>query len=163
MVQEIKFRVNDRFVYASFTQYLLCTLFLPLIVFSIGVFFYDHSRINGLQGKREGISLTSPYHFHSLRRHLDISQVITERAQLFTQLAAGLETRTFGFPVQVANRQLMGSNFHPVQSSPKKIIFESKRSIVSPLFCSQFYSRECEQIISFALLYGRYFLYFPQF
>ena len=46
-------------------------------LFSIGVFFHNHSRITGLQGKMEGISLTSHYHFHSLHRHLDISQEIT--------------------------------------------------------------------------------------
>ena len=98
MVQEIKFRVNDRFVYASFTQYLLCTLFLPLIVFSIGVFFYDHSRINGLQGKREGISLTSPYHFHSLRRHLDISQVITAESSALHLVSSRTRNSILWFP-----------------------------------------------------------------
>ena len=45
--------------------------------FSIWVFFHDHSRITGLQGKGEGISLTPHYHFHPLHRHLDISRAIT--------------------------------------------------------------------------------------
>ena len=45
--------------------------------FSIGVFFHEHSRITGLQGKGEGISLTPHYHFHPLHRHLDISRAIT--------------------------------------------------------------------------------------
>ena len=40
-----------------------------LFIFSIGVFFHYHSRITGLQGKREGISLTPHYHFHPLHRH----------------------------------------------------------------------------------------------
>ena len=44
--------------------------------FSIWVFFHDHSRIRGLQGKGEGIFLSPHYHFHSLHRHLDISQAI---------------------------------------------------------------------------------------
>ena len=47
------------------------------IFFSIWVFFYEHSRITGLQGKGEGISLTPHYHFHLLHRHLDISRAIT--------------------------------------------------------------------------------------
>ena len=33
-------------------------------IFSIWVFFHEHSRITGLQGKEEGISLTPRYHFH---------------------------------------------------------------------------------------------------
>ena len=45
--------------------------------FSIWVFFDNHSRITGLQGKGEGISLTPHYHFHQLHRHLDISGMIT--------------------------------------------------------------------------------------
>ena len=50
-----------------------------IFFFSIWVIFHEHSRITGLQGKREGISLTSHHHFHPLRhyRHLDISQAIT--------------------------------------------------------------------------------------
>ena len=44
--------------------------------FSIWVFSHDHSRITGLQGKEEGISLTPHYHFHPLHRQLDISRAI---------------------------------------------------------------------------------------
>ena len=43
---------------------------------SILVFFHGHSRITGLQGKGEGTSLTSHYHFHPLHRHLDIGRGI---------------------------------------------------------------------------------------
>ena len=50
--------------------------------FSIWVFFYKHSRITGLQGKGEGISLTPHYHFHPFHRHLDISRVITAESSL---------------------------------------------------------------------------------
>ena len=48
-----------------------------LFFFSIWVFFHEHSRITGLQGKVEGICLTPHYHFHPLHRHLDISRAIT--------------------------------------------------------------------------------------
>ena len=47
------------------------------IFFSIWVFFYEHSRITGLQVKGEGISLTPHYHFHPLHKYLDISRAIT--------------------------------------------------------------------------------------
>ena len=46
------------------------------VFISIWVFYNDHLRITGLQGKGESISLTPHYHFHPLHRHLDISQVI---------------------------------------------------------------------------------------
>ena len=48
-----------------------------LLVFSIWVFFHEHSRFTGHQGKGEGIYLTPLYHFHPLHRHLDISRAIT--------------------------------------------------------------------------------------
>ena len=48
-----------------------------MVVITIWVFFHDHSRITGLQGKGEGISSTPHYHFHPLHRHLDISWAIT--------------------------------------------------------------------------------------
>ena len=37
--------------------------------FSIWVFFHNHSRITGLQGKGKGISLTPHYHFHPTLRN----------------------------------------------------------------------------------------------
>ena len=51
--------------------------FFYFIIFFIWVFFREHSRITGLQGKGEGISLTPHCHFHPLHRHLDISRAIT--------------------------------------------------------------------------------------
>ena len=52
--------------------------------FSIWVFFHEHSRITGLLGKEEGISLTPHCHFHRLHRHLEISPTITvENSPLF--------------------------------------------------------------------------------
>ena len=60
--------------------------------FSTWVFFHEHSRITGLQGKREGISLTPHYHFHSLHRHIDISRAITAESSPL-QIASS-QTRT---------------------------------------------------------------------
>ena len=45
--------------------------------FSICVFFHEHSRFTGQQGKGEAISLNPLYNFHWLHRHLDISRAIT--------------------------------------------------------------------------------------
>ena len=53
---------------------------LKILFFSIWEFFHNHSRITGLQGKKEGISLTPHYHFHPLHRHLDISRTITAKS-----------------------------------------------------------------------------------
>ena len=46
-------------------------------LFSISVFFHEHPRFTGQQGKGEAISLTLLYHFHPLESHLDISRAIT--------------------------------------------------------------------------------------
>ena len=60
--------------------------------FPIWVFFHEHSRFTGQQGKGEGIYLTPLYHFHPLHRHLDISQVITAKSSPLH--IAGSPTRT---------------------------------------------------------------------
>ena len=60
--------------------------------FSIWDFFHEHSRITGLQGKEEGVSLTLHYHFHPLHRHLGISRAIT--AESSPLHIASSQTRT---------------------------------------------------------------------
>ena len=50
---------------------------IKLHFFSIWVFFHNHSRITGLQGKGEGFSVIPHHHFHPLHRHLDISRAVT--------------------------------------------------------------------------------------
>ena len=50
--------------------------FANTFFFSIWVFFHEHSRFTGQQGKAEDIYLTPVYHFHPLHGHLDISWVI---------------------------------------------------------------------------------------
>ena len=55
----------------------ISSLILEFFFFSIWVFFHEHSRFAGQQGKGEAISLTPLYHFHPLHRHLDISLEIT--------------------------------------------------------------------------------------
>ena len=48
-----------------------------MYIFSIWVFFHEHSRFTGEQGKGEAISLTPLYHFHPLHGHLDVNWGIT--------------------------------------------------------------------------------------
>ena len=74
---------------------------LKLFIFSIWVFFHEHSRYTGQQEKGEAISLTLLYHFHPLHRYLEISWAIT--AESSPLLAAGLELETFSFQEQVVN------------------------------------------------------------
>ena len=51
-----------------------------------------------IAGEGEANSLKPLYHFHLL--HRDITQTVTiERAHIYTYLAAGLESGTFGFYV----------------------------------------------------------------
>ena len=47
----------------------MCNRYGIFFFFSIWTFFHNHSRITGLQGKGEGISLTPHYHFHPLHRY----------------------------------------------------------------------------------------------
>ena len=63
-----------------------------VFLFSVWVFFHEHSRFKGQQGKGEAISLTLLCHFRPLHRHLDISRVIT--AETTTLDIASSWTRT---------------------------------------------------------------------
>ena len=70
---------------------------------NIGVFFYvgffdKHSRIKGLQGKGEGISLTPHYHFHSLHSHLDISRAIIAEISPLRIASSQTGTGSLWFP-----------------------------------------------------------------
>ena len=70
--------------------------------FSIGVFFHEHSRSTGQQGKGEGIYLTPLYHFHPLHRHLDIGRAITAGSSPLR--IAGSRTRTWNLWFPSASR-----------------------------------------------------------
>ena len=69
------FKIDVRKNFANFTGKHLCWRDF-LIFFFYWVFFHEHSRIVGLQGKGEGISLAPHYNFYPLHRHLDISRAI---------------------------------------------------------------------------------------
>ena len=92
--------------------------------FSIWVFFHDHSRITGLQGKGEGISLTPHYHFHPLHRHLDISRAITAESSHLHIASSRTRTGNLWFPSASRNRCYFGSF---VKSSRRTILKNSSR------------------------------------
>ena len=66
--------------------------------FSIWFFFHEYSRITGLQGKGEGISLTPHYYFHPLHTHLDISRAITAESRPLQIASSRTRTRNLCFP-----------------------------------------------------------------
>ena len=68
------------------------------IFFPMLVFFHEHSRITGLQGKGEGISLIPHYHFHPLHRHLDISRAITAESSPLDIASSRTRTGNLWFP-----------------------------------------------------------------
>ena len=75
-MQNICFDIKEHLVERLFVAASKTRKF-KLNFFSIGIFFHDYSRITGVQGKGEGISLTPHYHFHPLHIHLFISRVVT--------------------------------------------------------------------------------------
>ena len=67
-------------------------------MYSIWVSFHKHSRITGLQGKREGISLIPHYHFHPFHRDLDISRAFTTESSPLHIASSGTRTGNLWFP-----------------------------------------------------------------
>ena len=68
------------------------------IFFSMWVFFHNHSRITGLQGKGEGNSLTPHYNLHPVHRHLDISLTISVGSSPLYIASSWTWTRNLWFP-----------------------------------------------------------------
>ena len=83
-----KKKMNSLFKFICFKEFF----------FSIWVFFHNYSRITGLQGKEEGISLTPHYHFHLLNRHLDISRLITAESSPLHIGSSQTRTGNLWFP-----------------------------------------------------------------
>ena len=79
--------------------------------FSIWVFFQEHSRFTGQQGKGEGIYLTPLYHFHPLHRHLDISRAIAAESSPLHIAGSQTGTGNLWFPSasQSGDMELGGS------------------------------------------------------
>ena len=96
---------SNTFFYCAMTIYIPVILFksMELDFFSIWVFLHEHSRITGLQGMGEGISLTPHHHFYPFHRHLDISLAITEESSPLQKASSRTRTGNFVFPAQVTN------------------------------------------------------------
>ena len=71
---------------------------ISIVFFPIWVFFHEHSRITGVQDKGKGISLTPHYHFHPLRRHVDISREITADSSPLHIASSWTRTKHLWFP-----------------------------------------------------------------
>ena len=82
---------------------MMIIVMMLFFLFSIWVFFHEHSRFTGQQGKGGAITLTPLYHFHPLHRQLDISRAITAGSSPLHIASSRTRTGTFRFRVQVAN------------------------------------------------------------
>ena len=85
----------------SFTQNICFDpigVWLPRVFISISVFFRNHSRITGLQGKGEGIPATPHYHFHPFHKRLDVSGVITAESLRLHIASSRTQTGKLWFP-----------------------------------------------------------------
>ena len=96
---------NFRIIFVSYFRQVYNFFF-----FSIRVFFHEHSRITGLQGKGEGISFTPLYHFHPLHRHLDISRAITAESSPLHKASSRTRTGNLWSP--------SASRLHPRLAKP---------------------------------------------
>ena len=74
-----------------------------ILFFSIYVFFQEHSRFTGQEGKEEAISLTPFYHLQLLYRHLHIIWVITAESAPLHTANSRAQTGHHKFPAKVAN------------------------------------------------------------
>ena len=106
--EKIKYLPGEKSLKAPFIAYVdlecllkkrnIVKIILKFFFFPIWVFFYEHSRITGLQRKGEGISLTPHYQFHSLHRHLDISRTITAESSPLHIASSRTRTGNLWFP-----------------------------------------------------------------
>ena len=71
--------------------------------FSILVFFHEHLRFTGQQGKGEVTSLIPVYHVHLLHRHLEISRAIPTESSTLLIDSSRTRNGNRDFRVQVAN------------------------------------------------------------
>ena len=68
------------------------------IYISVWVFFHNHSRITGLLGREESVSLDPHYHFHPRQKHLDISRPITAESSPLHIGSSRTRTGNLWFP-----------------------------------------------------------------
>ena len=96
------------------------------ISFSIWVFFHEHYRFTGQQGKGEGIYLTFLNHFHLLHRHLNISRAITAESSPLQELtSAHSEKPDSNREPLVSESKLLTTKLSALKYEPKKIKMEN--------------------------------------
>ena len=96
------------------------------ISFSIWVFFHEHYRFTGQQGKREGIYLTFLNHFHLLHRHVNISRAITAESSPLQELtSAHSEKPDSNREPLVSESKLLTTKLSALKYEPKKIKMEN--------------------------------------
>ena len=101
---------GSKMVHSScFKRFLIYLWFMkPLEVtkpafFSFWVFFHEHSRFTGQQGKGEGIYLIPVYHYHPFHRQLDISRAIAAESSPLHIASSRNRTGNLCFRAQVAS------------------------------------------------------------
>ena len=67
--------------------------------FSIWVFFHEHSRFTGQQGKGQVICLTPLYHYYPLCRHWNISRATTAEISPLHIASSRTQTRNLWLPI----------------------------------------------------------------
>ena len=119
--------------------------FFFFLFFSVLVFFHGYSRITGLQGKGEGISLTPQFHFHQLHRYLDISRAIA--AESSPLHITSNRTRIGNLRTQVANhlatRPLIPDEFRKVRSYSYTLNFQVMFQVFRWIFILTKKLRKC--------------------
>ena len=85
-------------------------------IFSIWVLFHEHFWFTGQQGKRDSISLSPLYHFHSLHRHLD-SRVITAESSPLHKASSRTRTGNLSLP-SASHWPLSYAPLNPLPSKP---------------------------------------------
>ena len=102
------------------------------IFFLSGLFCHDYSRITGLQGKRESISITPHYHVYPLYRYLDAGWEITAEISPLHIASSGARTGNLWFP-----------NWEPLVLLTTKLADLEKVFIHRMQAQSKFYSSNC--------------------
>lgn len=74
-----------------------------IFFYYLGFLFYKHSRMTGLQGKEEGISLTPHYHFHPPHGSLDNGWPIAAGNSTLHIAIKLTRTSNLDFGAQIAN------------------------------------------------------------
>ena len=127
--------------------------FDQIYFFSTWVFFHEHSRFMGQQGKGTGIYLTPLYHFQPVHRHLDNSWAITAESSPLHIASNRTRTGNLGFRAQV---QILDTSRlqHMINAKMRVIVLEKKNNLCQLQYILEQKIKCC---------YAATFLYFSDF